>query len=286
MHKKVNLKTLIDIHYTNFTKAEQKVADFVLKEPNQILYTSITDFAELCGVGDTSVFRLCKKLGFNGYQEFKMFVAQNSQGDNDGSKELDGSVLSGDPLEAVCKKVLDLNISALNETFSMLEQETLGRAVQMLLDAQRIHFFGIGSSGNTALEARGKFMRITAKVDCQSDIHYQTMAASLMTPQDVGIIFSFSGSTKDMIEIAKLVKASGAQLICVTRYPKSPVAQHADLVLLSGAMEGPLQGGSLSAKMAQLYLLDILYYEFFRRTDAISRENKEKTAKAVSGKLV
>lgn len=286
MHKKVQLKTLVDIHYTSFTKAEQKVADFIVKEPHQILYTSITDFAELCGVGDTSVFRLCKKLGFNGYQEFKMFVAQNSQTDTAASKELEGSVNSDDPLESVCKTVLDLNISALNETFTMLDFETLDKAVQLMINANRLHFFGIGSSGNTALEARGKFMRITSKVECQSDIHYQTMAASLMQPEDVAVIFSFSGSTKDMIEIAKIVKASGAKLICITRYPKSPVAQFADLKLLSGAMEGPLQGGSLSTKIAQLYLVDLLYYEYFRRTDTISRTNKEKTASAVTGKLV
>ncbi|MNZ89745.1 HTH-type transcriptional regulator RpiR [compost metagenome] len=137
----------------------------------------------------------------------------------------------------------------------------------------------------TAMEAKNKFMRISNKTECSFDSHLQAMSAALMTPQDVAVIISYSGSTKDSIEVAKKAKERGATIIVITRFVKSPLTTYSDLTLLCGANEGPLQGGSLSAKISQLYLLDVLYVEYFKRTYEDSISNKENTAAAVTGKL-
>jgi DNA-binding MurR/RpiR family transcriptional regulator len=107
-----------------------------------------------------------------------------------------------------------------------------------------------------------------------------------MNEREVAIIISYSGQTKDSIEVAKMAKESGAFVIAITRFSKSPMTAYADVTLLCGANEGPLQGGSLSAKISQLYLLDVLYFEYFKKTFEVSKENKEKTARAVADKLV
>jgi len=112
------------------------------------------------------------------------------------------------------------------------------------------------------------------------------MTASMMSDKDVAIIISYSGQTKDSIEVAKMAKASGAFVIAITRFSKSPMTAYSDVTLLCGANEGPLQGGSLSAKISQLYLLDVLYFEYFKKTYEKSSLNKEITAKAVADKLV
>jgi DNA-binding MurR/RpiR family transcriptional regulator len=112
------------------------------------------------------------------------------------------------------------------------------------------------------------------------------MSAALMSKRDVAVVISYSGSTKDSIEVAKKAKERGAKVISITRFEKSPLTLYSDLTLLCGANEGPLQGGSLSAKISQLYLLDILYVEYFKRTHEDSIKNKESTAAAVSEKLV
>ena len=111
------------------------------------------------------------------------------------------------------------------------------------------------------------------------------MTASLMKPSEVAVIISFSGQTKDSIEVAKEAKKAGATVIVMTRYQKSPLTEYADLVLLTGSVEGPLQGGSTSAKVAQLYLLDILYTKFYLRTYEASEMNKELTLQSVLPKL-
>jgi len=111
------------------------------------------------------------------------------------------------------------------------------------------------------------------------------MVASLMGSDEVAVGFSYSGSTKDTVDVMKLAKNAGAKTICITRFAKSPITQYADVVLLVGAKEGPLQGGALSTKMAQLYMIDIIYAEYFRRNSELAKENKEKTSSSISDKM-
>lgn len=280
-----DLFTRIHANYQAFTKAERKVADFVLAKPSDVLYMSITDLADACEVGDTSVFRFCRTLRLQGYQEFKMQMAQAINSEDGGTAQFAGEIKLDDSVSDVARKVLGTNIAALNETFDLIKPDDIGKAVDMIRQARRVVFFGVGSSFATALEANNKFMRITGKTSCILDSHLQAMTASLLEPQDLAVIISYSGSTKDCVDVAKLCKRSNVKVICITRFSKSPLANHSDLVLLSGANEGPLQGGSLSAKLSQLYLLDVLFVEYFKRTYEQSSNNRTKTSSAVADKL-
>lgn len=278
--------TQIKSRYNQFTKAEKRVADYILTEPKQVLFMSITELAEACRVGDTSVFRFCKTMGLKGYQEFKMVLSLSM---NQGSGQVDqftGNHISmDDSFGQVAKKVLNTNIGALNETFSMICEEDMVRAVTMLHEARRICFFGAGSSMLTAMKAMNKFLRIVDKGFSVADSHMQAMAASTMGKGDVAVIFSYSGATKDTIHVAEECKKAGAFLICVTRFVRSPLSAFADIILLSGANEGPLHGGSTSAEISQLFLVDLLYTEYYRRYFEECSRNNEKTSGSVMEKL-
>ena len=113
----------------------------------------------------------------------------------------------------------------------------------------------------------------------------QAMMASTMTPEDVAVIFSYSGATKDTIHVARTAKNTGARVICFTRFVKSPLTSYADIILLSGANEGPMQGGSTSAEIGQLFLVDLLYTEYYRRYYDECSKNNKKTSSAVIEKL-
>ncbi|MBY9078620.1 MurR/RpiR family transcriptional regulator [Paenibacillus sp. HN-1] len=271
--------------YNSLTKSEKKVADYVLEHSRQVVYMSITDLADECGVGESSIFRFCKSLSYTGYQEFKIALAHTITVENE-IPQLTDQIMMNDTIEQVASKVLSTNISALNETFTLIDTGKIDQAIDLLTTADRILFFGVGSSLITAMEAKNKFMRITNKTECSMDSHLQMMSAALMSDRDVAVIISYSGSTKDTIEVAKKAKSRGAKVISITRFVKSPLTSHSDLTLLCGANEGPLQGGSLSAKISQLYLLDVLYVEYFKRTHQESVANKESTAAAVSEKLL
>jgi DNA-binding MurR/RpiR family transcriptional regulator len=279
----------INSRYNLFTKAERKVADYVLENPKKVLFMSITDLADSCDVGDTSVFRFCKTMHLQGYQEFKMqlSLSMGAGGDEDDSSRsaVTGRINQTDTLDMLCQKVLQTNLNALSETYDLLNQQELSTAVDYMISAKQIYFFGVGSSLITAMEGMDKFLRITSNVSCFPDAHMQAMAASLMKHEDVAIIISYSGSTKDSILVAKEAKKAGAKVISITRFAKSPLTAQSDLTILCGADEGPLQGGSTSAKVSELFLLDLLYMEYFRRTFECSNLNKQKTAGAVVEKL-
>ena len=272
--------------YNQLTKAEKKVADFVLANPKDVLFMSITDLADACKVGDTSVFRFCKTMKLKGYQEFRMILSLSiNKGQNDMEQYTGNNISVNDTFEELAKKVLNTNINALMETYSLIKEEDVDNAINMLHEARMIYFFGVGASMLTAMKAMNKFLRIENKVFCIPDSHMQAMVASTMTSEDVAVLFSYSGATKDTIHVAKLAKKAGARVICITRFVKSPLSSYADITLLSGANEGPLQGGSTSAEISQLFLVDLLYTEYYRRYFEHCSSNNEKTSVSVIDKL-
>lgn len=280
------IMSTIEVNYDRFTKSEKIVADFIFENPQKVLYTSITDLAEMCGVGDTTVFRFCKALKLNGYQEFKMLLAQDISNESGVNNAITGTIDPEDDVKTICKKALATNIAALNETFNVLDFDSIVKAVDMISAAKRIHFFGMGSSGVIALEAKQKFMRILPNVEFVNDCHMQYMAASLLDSRDLAIMISYSGSTKDMIEVHKLAKKNGCKSICITRYAKSALTNLADVVLLTGSNEGPLDGGASSTTIVQLYIIDLLYLQYFIKHLNQSRENKARTTESISSKLL
>ncbi len=272
--------------YDTFTKSEKKVADFIMQTPEKVLYTSITDLAEMCGVGDTTVFRFCKSLKLNGYQDLKMTLAQAIAGKEGKEDLIVGEINANDDVAAIAKKALAASVSALEETCGLIDPAAIKNASDLIAAAKQVHFFGMGSSGVTAMEAKQKFMRILPNVNYVSDSHMQLMAAALMDSADVAVVFSYSGSTKDIIELLKIIRKNGAKIICITKFAKSQIAGLSDVVLLCGSNEGPLQGGALSTTFAQLYLLDVLYLKYFVDHFEKSKENKAKTTEAISSKLL
>lgn len=276
----------IEGNYPQFTKSEKLVADYVFQNPEKVLYTSITDLAEACGVGDSTVFRFCKALKLNGYQDFKMYLAQDLAVKTGSDYEITGTICQEDDVQTIAKKALGVNIAALTQTFDGLDFEAVEKVVDLIARARKIQFFGMGSSGVLAQEAKMKFMRILPNIEYIADCHMQYMSAALMTSMDVAIVFSYSGSTKDSIEIARVAKENGCKVVCITRYANSHLATMADVVLVCGSNEGPLEGGASSTTMVQLYILDILYLQYFTRHYHQCKVNKTRTTESISSKIL
>lgn len=277
---------LLDIQsmYNQFTKVERKVADFVLKQPEQVIYLSISDLSDACKVADASVHRFCRTLKLKGYQEFKMKISislhmtQNLGGDAKKESIYDNAIVEQ------AEKIINKSITALQETKALLDKDQLEKTLSLLQEAKNIYFFGIGDSLLTAQEANNKFMRITKKAHCITDPHMQAMSAAMADVSDLIIIISYSGATKDNIHVAQLAKQAGAHIVAITRFIKSPLTAYADAVLLCGSNEDPLDGGSMSTKLGQLYLVDILFQEYYRRNEKESVHNNHISSSAVADK--
>ena len=270
----------IEETYHSFTKVEKKVADYVLQNPRQVLFMSITDLADACQVGETSVYRFCRTMNLQGYQEFKM----QSEQDEEWAPREDNQSLEK-TLKESAERLLQKHTEALEETYRLLNQESFEGFLERMEKARRIFFFGISDSQLIAQEAGNKFMSISGKAYSIADPHMQAVTAASMTEEDFLVFLSYSGATKDNIYTAKIARRAGAGIGCITRFQKSPLSAYCDVVLQSGANEGPMEGGSVSAKIGQMYLIDLLYQEYRRRNYETSRKYRENASKAVMDKL-
>jgi DNA-binding MurR/RpiR family transcriptional regulator len=268
--------------YESLTNSEQKVAETVLKDPEAAVFYTITDLAEQSGVGETSVIRFCRKLGFRGYQEFKLSIAQNL---STPGEQIHGEIDENDSLDTVFKKINSLNSLIIQNTTALLKEQDVKEAVRAIVSAEKLFVFGVGSSGITAMDVKYRFMRLGFKVTAEADAHIIAMNAALSGPKDTVIGISTSGSTKDLVDAIKIAKDNGAFIICLTSHARSPITQYADIVLLTTAKESPLQGGSFSTKLAQINVLDILSTAVALNEKRQTYQAMEKTAKSVLDKM-
>jgi DNA-binding MurR/RpiR family transcriptional regulator len=275
---KGTLNGLINSYYPSLTKSEQKVANIVLNEMDKVIYYSVTDLADIAGVGETTVLRFCRKIGLKGYQEFKLAIAKDlsthKQPDSDNEQP-----------SGLVQDILSHTVNAIQETANMVNEEELNKAVNLLNDATSVHFFGVGTSGLTAMDAKNRFLRIGRRMDAIIDSHIQAMTAATLSEKDVVVGLSVSGSTKDTIDSLKIAKNNGATVIAITYYARSPITKTADIVLLIGGKESPLEGGSMAAKISQLYVIDLLCTGLALANKEKALQMKEKTAQSVVDKI-
>lgn len=273
---------MISSIYNSLTKAEQKVADAVLSNTETAVYSSVTDLAEMADVGETSVIRFCRKLGYRGYQEFKLAVAQDLVSP---TENVHGRIEETDDIELISKKITSYNSKALVDTQTLLDESQLQKAMEAFIKGRKIYFFGVGSSGITANDAKYRFMRLGFDVDYASDSHIIAMNSALVTKEDVVVGISSSGSTKDLVDAIRMAKKNGAYVICLTNHARSPITQYADAILLAASRETPLQGGAFSSKLAQIHVLDILSTLVAMEQKEHTLSSIEKTAKSVLEKM-
>lgn len=287
-----NIFNTIMTLYSSMTKTEQKIADYVLANSVVIQYSAIATFAKGCGVGEASVFRFCKLLGMSGYNEFKLAIARSliknetaNPADGESAVVL-GKVTSDDNFPDLCRKLLNTQISALNQTVELADELAYTQAAKQLKQSRRVVCFGQGNSLVMAMVAWSRFTSISPNFVFIEDSHLQVSYVSLLDQNDTLLFFSYSGSTRDMFETFRVAKEYGVKIILVTHFPDSPGARMADTILLCGSNEGPLQVGSIAARVAQLMIIDILFNKYWLLDEAGNEAQQDRSATSIAKKLI
>lgn len=273
----------IGTEYYNFTASEKKLADYILSAQHSIARMSISELASACCVADATVSRFCRRLGYKGFPDFKLALA-NVSPMNMEDNPLSGEISQDDSLETISQKLLTANTIAMTQTKEVLDLQAVAQAAALLHRSTSVYCMGQGGSMLIAAEAAHLFSTITNKFRPVSDSHLQAMAAVMMEPTDTILFFSYSGSTLAMLDTLKTAKERGAKVILVTRFPNSPGAALADIVLQCGVNENPLQSGSVPARIAQMYLTDILFSEYTRKNMDSAKEGRNRIAQALAAK--
>ncbi len=281
----MNVFEKINAEYYQLTSAEKKVADYAVIHQQKTQFMSISELAEEAGVAEATISRFCRRLGYRGYSAFKLAIANATAGRQESAMARQDGVPE-DSVEGVCRSTYESDMDALRQTLELLRPETVRRAADMIVSAGRVLCMGQGGSMILAQECAHLFSTIQMNFQAVMDSHMQAIAASQLTPGDLVIYFSYSGSTTALLKNLQLIQARKARSILVTRFPKSPGAAYADVVLQCGSREGPLQGGSVAARIAQLYLMDVLFREICRRDPEGSRFRQEQVAEVLSDKHI
>ena len=164
-----------------------------------------------------------------------------------------------DTVEQIMEKITYRNILSLEQTRALLDPEILQKCVELIQNARVIYLFGIGASFCAAKDLYLKLLRIDKITILNEDWHSQLIQARNATPQDVGIVFSYSGATVEMIECLKAMKENSVPTIAMTRFVKSPISTLADLKLYIAANEALFRTGAMASRISQLNTVDILY---------------------------
>lgn len=282
MQESVTCLGLIRSHYPSLTPAEQRVADFILNNPEEVIYMSVTELAEKCDVGDGTVVRFAHDIGLSGYQELKLVLSRDLSNSFEYVLE---DVSPEDSLEDIVRKITNRNLRAIADTTQLISIDSLNRAIEAIYKARRVEFYGVGASGFTALEAKYKFLRIGILCDALTDPHLQAMSASTLNSRDVAIGVSHSGATKDTVDSIKVAKNAGATTICITNFARSPITEFTDIVLLTASPEAPLASGAIRSIVSQLHVLDLLFTGVAMRLGEQALKYTEMTAQSVLNKL-
>ena len=270
--------------YYGLTASEKKTADFVMSHRTETQYMSIADLADASGVAEATVSRFCRTLGYEGYNLFKLAIANASSASDVGSEMPEGNVTENDSFTEMCQKLFAADRDAMVQTMSVIDKSHIAEAVDMLAGAKKVLCMGQGGSMLLASECAHLFSTVAGKFFSVADSHSQIIAAANMSSDDVLLFFSYSGATRDMLETLTVAKENKVRVILITRFPKSPGAAYADLVLPCGSNESPLQLSSVAAKIAQLYLMDVLFTEYCRREPETALKSREKIASALAKK--
>lgn len=270
--------------YYQLAAAERRVADYVLSRYEQVQFMSITQLAEECGTADATVSRFCRSLKLKGFNAFKIELAKYTAATNAGS--LRERVTPANSSEARYLEAGRLSQLAIDQTLSLLRQQDIECVVELFESAPRIYCMGAGGSMLLASECAHLFSTVSNKFTAVWDSHLQMSITATMNQTDVIVLFSYSGATQNGVEVLELAKSRGIKTVLITRYPKSPAAKLAEVVLCCGSSESPLQFGSVPAKVAQLVLLDVLFQEYLHRNRETAEDSLQRIAAALSEKHI
>ena len=244
----------IKIRYDSFSKTEKKIADFLMQNPDEILPLYITELAERCGTSEATVVRFSKRLGFDGYQQLKIAIAQDSD-----THPVNESILHSDGAGEIFQKVCEDIYCSLEKTKKAIDATTLEKVCQALISADEILIFGLGNSASVAADAAHKMLRLGLNAHAYTDNHMQAIVASHTNEKSVVLGISHSGSSKDVVRALRICQANGATTVSLTNAGTSPIYKVSNYVLNTVSDETNYTILGLNSRIAQLAIIDAVY---------------------------
>ncbi len=254
MDRVKNLLEQIKNRLEELNKAERKVAEIILRDPQQATRYSIAALAQAAKVSEPTVNRFCRSFGVSGYPELKIQLAQSLAS---GAAYVSRAVEANDGPLAYTQKIFGSAIASLDAACQSLDPDMVSRAVDLMIQARQIHFFGLGASAPVALDAQHKFFRFNLPVTAHADVLMQRMLASVAHTGDLFVIISYTGRTRELVDVASMARDQGASVLGLTA-AGSPLAKVSTLSLDIPLPEDTDIYMPMTSRIIQLTVLDVL----------------------------
>lgn len=250
----INILEKLRTSMDQFRRSEQKVAHFVLKCPKEVIHMRIVDLATEANVSEPTVVRFCRALGCDGFQDFKLKLAQVLATDTSFAQF---SMNDGDTVGEFSRSIFDSTVGTLLQVRDRLDITRLQDAINLLANANRVEFYGYGASGAVAVDAQHKFFRLQMSTAAYSDPHMQNMSAVTLTPGDVVVAISQTGRTTSLLQSVQLAHDAGASVIGLCP-SGTPLAEQVSLPLYIDVPEDTEIYTPMTSRIVHLVVVDVL----------------------------
>lgn len=271
----------IKSQYNTFNETERKIADYIINSTRDLIYSTISQVAEKLQVSDATIFRFCKKINLNGFQELKITLATELTEGLDSSYSNE-QISKNDNEQTIINKVFQANITALNDTLLYVDSKLIEKASDAILAADQIVFYGNGGSGIVAMDAHHKFLRTGLRVSVYTDNHLQLMSLAQLTKNDLIVIISHSGSNLNMLNLLDIANENGTKSIAITSFSKSPVGEKADIHINTISPETGYQFEAFASRIAHLTVIDALYMSVVLKRKELTYDATQKMRNAIA----
>ncbi|MDE2463421.1 MAG: SIS domain-containing protein [Alphaproteobacteria bacterium] len=273
----MNLLERIRAQEPQLSTAERRVARALLNRPNDFVQAAVADIAQKVGVSQPTVIRFARSVGCTGLQDLKLKLAGSLVS---GVPYVHSSVRPEDPTAEIAVKVFDNAIAALLRCRNAISPATLDQAIDLLAQASRMEFYGLGNSGIIAADAQHKFFRLGTPAIAYADPHIQAMAATLLGPRDVLVAISNSGRTTELLDAVDIALRNGCKVVAITS-TGSPLARTASVALLADAQEDAELYSPMLTRLLHLTLIDVLAVGVALRRGPELADQLEKTKRSL-----
>ncbi len=249
-----NLIRRISDNQSKLRKSEAKVASFVLENANDVINMRIVDLAARSEVSEPTVIRFCRAIGYNGFQAFKLQLAQQL---GLGGVYTQFSVDDTDTVTDLRNKVFDTTVGSLITVRDELDPIVMEQAINTISKAKRVEFYGFGASGSVAADAQHKFFRLQLSTSAYTDPHIQHMSAISLGNEDVVVAISQSGQTRALLQSVRLAREAGATVIGLAPM-NTPLSQQCSIPIYVNMKEDYQAFAPVSSRIAHLVVIDVL----------------------------
>ena len=263
--------------YPSLTKSEKRVADILIDDYERIGDYTLADYAKKAGCSDASVMRFCRRLGLDGFSELKYQLAKVKTTAYDNGMH---KITKDDDAYTIMEKVIWNNEKTLKDTLTLYNSD-YEKALEAVLEAKQINFFGVGDAWIVCESAQMKFQRIGVASSAYSDVALSLATASLMGEGDLAVGISFSGETKLVVDALRIAKSNGAKTLCIVHFDKCELIKYSDMKIFTATTDFTVGHDEIARRTAEFAIIDTLYMGLITKKSEIYNSKLKKTIAAI-----